>query len=509
MPTIPILGLPTSDVVPGQYAQVNFAQGAAGASSGIRKALIIANWTSSDGAGASNTVYGPDTPVTLQSDGDAATLLGKRSEARRAYKRFAKFNNVTPLYVLTVPDAGGTAATGTITFTNAATAAGFARVYVGEEFVDTLISSGDAATAIATAVIANVNSKQDWPVVASSGGTGIVTLTAAQTGVRGNWIRFSARVFGTGVATTVTPTAHGFMTGGVGVDTWTTALTKIIASRFYYIVSADDGGQAGTGLAALETQVSTQAQPASGIRQRIFVGSVDTLANTITLATGVKGNNARVEYINGPSFDCVPVELAAEAAAQYALGEAQSVPECNFNGIGAGGQWGVKAPLNATASTHANLVSALSNGVTPVQFDDKGNTFIVKRVTSYSSTGGQADYRIRDAHKVSICDFFADDLVARGSAAMQKKTIADDPKVGTPIRASNVITPREVTAIATKLAREYADNNLLQNVQATIDGAETLRDASAPTRFVTRVQPTPADILDQQVWYVDQLSFTG
>jgi phage tail sheath gpL-like len=513
MPTIPILGLPSTDVVPGQYAQVNFAQGAAGGSSGLRKALIIANFTSTDGIATADTLYGPDTPVVLASDADAVALFGKRSEARIAYKRFVRANGVTPVYVLTVADPAGTAAKLAITFTGTATATGFVRVYCGDRFVDVLISTGDTPTVIATACAAAVNSQQDWPVVGSFL-AGVLTMTAAQTGVRGNWLRGSARVYGAGVGVTSSATAQGFFTTGATVDTWTTALTKIIALRFYYIVSACDGGQSDTGLLALATQISSQGQAATGIRQRVFVGSVDTNANTITIANGAtKGNNARIEYINGPAFDRTPLELAAEAAGAYALLESSSVPECNFNGLGSDANtsflWTVPAPLNASAMTHPNMVASLASGVTPIGVGANGGSYIVKRITSYCLTNSQADYRIRDAHKVTVCDFFADDLITRGSAAMSRKVLGDDPKNGQPIRVPNLITPREITAIAQKLTREYGDNGLLQDVQNTIDGISTIRDGTAPTRTITRVQPKPSDISDQQVWVIDQLSFTG
>src|SRR6185436_17353716 len=107
---------------------------------------------------------------------------------------------------------------------------------------------------IATAAITAINAKTDWPAVASSGGSGVITLTAQQKGLRGNWLRYGASVLGSGVKTTSSQGPMAFMTGGTTTDTWTTALSTIAALRYYYIASADDGGQSATGLTALLTQ---------------------------------------------------------------------------------------------------------------------------------------------------------------------------------------------------------------------------------------------------------------
>jgi len=83
MSSIPVIGLPASDMVPGAPLQINFAAGLSGLGATALRALIIGNWIMATGAGASDTLYGPDTLVPMLGEDDAATLAGPRSEARR------------------------------------------------------------------------------------------------------------------------------------------------------------------------------------------------------------------------------------------------------------------------------------------------------------------------------------------------------------------------------------------------------------------------------------------
>lgn len=79
----------------------------------------------------------------------------------------------------------GVQASGTVTITGPATAAGTIALYIAGQRVTVPVASGDAATAIATAIAAAINAATDLPVTASST-TGVVTLTARWKGLTGN-----------------------------------------------------------------------------------------------------------------------------------------------------------------------------------------------------------------------------------------------------------------------------------------------------------------------------------
>lgn len=494
--SIVLTGLAASDPVPGVYMQVDFAQGAAAGDSSPRSIVVLANRTTAGSATVDTVIYGPDTTIPLQTEDDMIALGGTGSEAHRMFRRIAKVNKDTSVYWLFVTESVGAAATGTVTIANASTGASTHRLWVGDEYVDTSIASGDAAIAIATAIVTSVNSMTHWPVTAANGGTAVVTLTAKQKGLRGNWIRFQAAIFGT-TATTTTATTDAFLASGTTADSNTAALATILPKKFYYIVSAaEDATQFG----AVVSQVNTQAAPTTGIRQRAFAGSVDTLANATTVATGI--NAARAEIAWQEKGPLTPAELAANNAAVFSLFETSPNPRTNFANFGNDAvsqqYWKVARPrLDSAVPTRTSIKSALNNGLSPIGVNPNGTTYLVQRITSRSLSGSTADYRIRAAHKVTICDYFADDLQAKLVLQNAGKRIADDPARGARPPGPSVVTPTVVRGQVFGLLNDYDQNDLLQNLADIKNGTVVQRETNPTTRMTVRIPLQPCDNLEQ------------
>jgi phage tail sheath gpL-like len=260
--SIPLTGLASNDPVPGNYIEVNFAQGLASSGATDYPIMLIGNALSTGAAMSDGYIYGPDTTVPLTSETDAIALFGQGSELHRMFKRAIKVNQSTAIYAIAVLESVGAQATGTITVTGTATASATCRVIIGGEPVDASIVTGDTPTVIAASIAAAVNSKPDWAVTASST-AGVVTITAKQKGPRGNFLRFSARLLNA-CGVSVTPSGlSNALTGGTTADSNTNALATLSAQRFYQLVSAaEDATQVG----ALAAQVDTMAAPLVGLR---------------------------------------------------------------------------------------------------------------------------------------------------------------------------------------------------------------------------------------------------
>ena len=189
--SIVVTGIPADYPNPGDFVEVNYAQGASGGNAGPYDVLLICNKLSS-GAGAVETLYGPDTPVQLQKEEDCIAIAGPGSEAHRLYRAFRVANTVSRLFMIFVTQSGGAQATLALTLATTATGNGNLRVYVGggfvpgEEFVDVPIFLNDTPDAVKARALDLINARTYWPVIASSGGTGIISLTAKQNGTRGN-----------------------------------------------------------------------------------------------------------------------------------------------------------------------------------------------------------------------------------------------------------------------------------------------------------------------------------
>ena len=493
--SIPLTGLESNNPVPGNYVEIRFAQGPASAGAGNYSVLLLGNKLSTGSADVDGYVYGPDTNVPMTSEADAIALFGAGSELHEMVKTFLKVNRSTALYAAPVKESVGSKASGVISITGTATASATLRIHVKNDFVDVPVVTGDTASAVAAAAVLLINAKTSWSVVASSN-SGDITLEAKQKGLRGNLIRFSARVLNS-CGLTVTPTANATaLSGGTTADSNANVLDAISGTRYYYIVSAADDV---TQLGALGTQIDTLSGPLVGLRQRGIGASVDTIANATSVATAI--NKARMELVWQPNSDLTPAELASNAAAVYSLYEAGLVPRCNFSGFGndavTSQSWLVKAPKSGSSPTQSQQKAALNNGITPIAVGRAGATYLVKRVTTRSLNGSVNDYRIRDSHKVTIADRFADDLAAKQVAQFSGKLIGDDPAQGQRTPGALVTTPKVLKAMVAQLVREYAANDLLENEEQIISGIVTVREAAPNTRLSVRVPLDFIDILDQ------------
>jgi phage tail sheath gpL-like len=369
--------------------------------------------------------------------------------------------------------------------------------------MDVSVTSGDLQTAIATNIAAAVNTQSKWPVTASVA-TNVVTITARQKGPRGNSLRISAQAIGS-FTTTVSPTIPTALTGGTTADVATNALAAITAKRFYYQALAFEDA---TNIGLVVTQATANAAPTIGIRQRVFAGANDTTGSSaITLATGVNMNAVRAELVWQADSDLTPAEIAAHMAGIYALYEAQPRPRLNFNfyGDASSESWAIRAPRKGTAPTRPQILAALQNGVTPIASRSNGSAYLVKRITSRSLNGATQDYRIRDSHKVTVMDNYADDLAAKVAPLLVDAAIGDDPGPND-LPAPGVVTPRQIKAAASQLVGVYDDNGLVQNAAVIKASIVVQRSLVARTRMTGRIPIQTIDVLDQVGLELDQVA---
>lgn len=506
MADIVLTGLSSSDPIPGQYAEIVFGAENATRANLERTMILVGNKLSTGSATAETVIYGPDTTVPMSTESDVTTLFGSGSELHREFRRAVKHNPFAKIYAIAMAENGsGVAGTGTVTITGPASAAGAVRVFVADEFVEVAFISGDSATTIAAALVTQINAQSHWPCTASNS-AGVITLTSKQKGARANFIQYSAAVkpfAGTGVG--ASPAASSLFTSGAGVDSLTNVLAALDGKFFYYhVVPSEDA----TELGKYKTFIDTQALPINGLRQRFVFGSIDTVGNTITITTAI--NFARAECIWQYVSDVPPCELAAAGAASYLLGESGSIPKCNFDfyGEATGELWSIKAPLSGLQPTRIQIQAALNAGITPITSRPSGSTYLVKRCTTKFKTGSVVDYRVRDSHKVTICDFYTDDLLAIFALQFHGKNLTDDPKTKEEVLGANVVTPRNIRTATNGLTDDYFAAGLLQKIEG-VDGTKALteaqRDSVVPTRVTARVPLYPIDILDQIAVRVEQV----
>lgn len=504
MSDIVLTGLASNDPVPGDFLEVFWAQGPVSGANVTRSILLCANKTASGTATADTVIYGPDTVVQCSTEADVKTLFGSGSEMHIAWRRITKANPTTAVYCLAVAESAGTKATGTLTIATTATGAGTLRVLIGDFPVEVAIASGDTATVIATAFVAECNRFPFLPVVASNV-SGVITFTAKNFGPRGNQIRFFAQIIAAAsIATTVSPTVDTALSSGATLDSVVNALATIAGRFYYYQVWAQADS---TNAPLITAQLDAQAAPLVGNRQRGYFGQVGSVSTAN--AAAVTANTALVEWAWSENNPRTALEIAALYAAVIALEEIPDNPRTNFAGYGLAAEesrWDLPAPrADADAPTRAELVSALNNGVTPIGVTAGKKTYIVKRVTTRSLTAGVNDYRIRDAHKVTICHRFADDLLARIRLSYNGFRIADDPPRGKSLPGPRVLCPAMLRGNLNGLLEIYFGRSLIQNLDRTVANAVVQRSSANRARMETRVPLEPIDNFEQSATAIDQL----
>jgi phage tail sheath gpL-like len=501
--SVALTGLTAADPRPGNFLQINFAVGQVSGSQGTRAALLIGNMLPAGDATAATKVYGPVSDPPAQTEDDVIARVGAGSELHRMWRAFTKNNKSTPVYLMPTTQSAGAAATLAVTLTGTATTAGTVRVFVGTHSVDVAVASGDTATVVAASITAAVNANVNWPVTASTA-SGTLTFTAKQLGLRGNFLRASVAVIA-GAGITSTAALPAYFTGGTTEDDWTTALATLATKSFYYNVSASNTA----GLTALVAQVSQQQLPLTGIRERVFAGSNGTSSSAITIATAL--NAARLEIVRSEESDWTPAEIAAHAAGAYALEELGTVPRHNFSGYGndpaTALTWLLPAPRSGKAPTPASLLADLNNGVTPIGVTAQGGTYIVKRITSRSLSGANADYRIRDAHRVTETDFFADDLLAKLSLQFAGcDLLADLGPTDIPPDNPRWTCPRFLRNAIVSLIDVYAGRARMKNAAAVKAGLVVQISSGNPNAVEIRVPFQNIDILDKTMTALDQVA---
>lgn len=503
--SVPILltGFSESDPVPGVYFQINHAVGEGSTSNAEYALLLVGNKLSSGDATLDTEIYGPLSTLPLLSDADWVSRFGSGSELHRMYLASKIVSPNMTRYAIAVTESVGTQATATVTFVGVASGAGNVRVYVGKEYVDVPIASGDSIASMASALSTAINQKTTWGVTAGAA-LGVTTITAKQRGLRGNDLRVMATITG-GITTTVSPTTDTAFSGGTTADSFTAALSTIASKRYYYIVSPT----ADTTLnGAILTQLNSVALPLNGnLTQRLVAGSVATLGTAT--AAAITHNGARMELVHHEKCPWTPAEIAAHMATIYLYEEASDVT--NFAGYGKDTQsellWGIPASrVTTTHPTRTALVSALNNGVSPIAVDNNGKTYLVNRITTKSLTSSAVDYRIRDSHKVTVCDKYADTGKALITLRYPRHKISDNPASNAPPLPGNVVYPQLIKQCLSEVVTTFYDRGLVENPDEIIAGIVCQREANPRTRITAIVDLQTIDNFYQAGFITNQVS---
>lgn len=456
MGQILIAGFSSTDKRPGFYGEIKYGTGAQSASS-IPLLLLLVGLAASD---ASQSAVANTELVDVYSDDDAEAAFKSGTELSCMCYDALAIEGVQ-IKAICVANAGGAvAASATITFAGTPTATGTWQIKIGGKLYTGTITASDTATTIATAVRDAINQDTKCPLSATSA-LGVVTCTSKSTGARGNQhiIRKDDKLLAAGVTCAIaggTALASGGvpLTGGTGVETYTTLLATLRPSGFDRIALAANDA---TSLAAWETQLDAQAGPTEGLHQQVVLGANGTLTAAQSVAQTTL-NNPLFQLAWNLNGETHPSRVAAQFAALRTQTE-QSDPAAAFDGAVLPS---VAPQQRADWPTHATIVSALNTGVTPVTTGPDGKARVERSITTKSLTGTTPDYRTLDTAEVTVPQFVFKDLKLGWQTEFlpSNPRCAADPAEGERPRASGVATPSMWNSYVEAKLRRYEQGDI-------------------------------------------------
>lgn len=477
--------LPANVRVPLFYAEMDNTQ--AGYFTQNKRALLVGQKLAS-GTGAVNTPY-------LVSTTDAAkTLFGVGSMLARMHALYRLQDSFGEVWCIAVADAGaGVQATGTITVTGPATAAGTISLYIGGQLVSVAVGASDSANTIAAAINTAIGAATDLPVT-STVATNVVTLTCKWKGPTGNDITVldSFRGFAGGqilpAGVSLAYTGSGLLAGGTTNPTLTgNVITAMGDDEYDYVIHPYTDS---TSLDAWQTEYNDSVGRWAWSRQ-VYGHVYTALRGTLSaLTTAGALRNDPHQTIAGIDVDTPNPcwEYAAAYGGANALGlnvdvarPTQTLPLT-----------GILAPRAGKRFLLTERQSLLNYGIA-TSFISGGLLRVERAITTYQKNAwNQADPSYLDSETLHTLTEITRRLRNRITQKYPRHKLAND---GTRFGAGQaIVTP---SVIRGELIAEYADMEeigLVENAKLFAKYLIVERDSGNPNRINVLLPP---DLVNQ------------
>jgi phage tail sheath gpL-like len=470
------MALPTGNLVPGVFNEIDGSKADGGVSAGGFDAVIIAQRTSA------GTVSANDYTI-VNSDGDGQTKCGVGSIASNMLTEWFK-NNSTPVYVALLDDDGGAvSATRELTFTGPATEAGTIFLYINGTLIRVGVDSGDTETDIATNTAAAITANVTLPYTATSA-LGVVTCTAKNGGTIANNIdvRVNYNV-GEALPAGVTFAAAVGTTGATDPDISTAIAAIPDETVAMWISSLSDT----TSLGLLKAELDDRWLETSQLYGTAFFG-VDQAASSAVVAIGDAQNSAQLCGVESGTDNPTPAYLkVAQVSAKCALTLAVD-PARPATTLEVEGALADKAS-DRYSDAERNLI--LQSGISTTKTDSSNTVRIERMVTTYKKNGaGADDTAFQNLNTVYQLRFMSLSFINWILVRYPRHKLADD---GITYGAGQfVVTPNDLKAAAIGWYDALSELAIVDPAKRALFIEETLfwRDATNRSRVNDILSPT-------------------
>jgi len=461
--------IPIDIRTPGQFLEFDTSRAVQGLPAIKHKILVIGQKLAA-GTVAANVL----TRITAAPQAEAA--WGRGSMLSAMFDALKKANSYTESWGIALDDlVAGVVATGTITITGVATAAGIINLYIGGKKVTAAVASGASVTVVAAAIAAAINADTTLPVTAVAA-VGVVTITARHKGLNGNFIdlRLNYNVGETlpaGIAAAIV-----VMAAGAGNPDLAPTIAALGDNQFHTIICAYTDT---ANLALLETELARRDGPLVMKEGQAFAAVAGTLADGTTL--GDARNSPFLTIMGVQKSPAAPWVVAAVTGAVDAYEPDPARPRQTLV------LTGIPAPADANRYTMSERNIHLYDGISTYTVDDGGNCLIERLITTYKTNPqGVADTSMLDIETMRTRAYLRYSVRARFALKYPRHKLAND---GTQFAAGQaVITPKIAKAELIALFQDWELAGLVENRAQFIADLIVERDAD-PNRLNAIIPP--------------------
>jgi len=441
--------IPINILTPGQFIEFDGSRAIQGLPLVPHRILVIAPRLTTGTLAAL-------TPMPVRSAIEGEAFCGRGSLGAAMIAMAKRANPYTEMHVIGVADNGvGVAATGTLTVTGPATAAGTLNIYIAGQRVQVGVANGDVQNSIATAINAAVNADTSLPVT-SGVSTNVVTLTARNKGTTGNDIDVRLNYnFGDSTPAGVAVAIVAMASGATNPDV--TTVTAAIADTHYHTIITPWTDTAN--LTVLENFLLDRWGGMVQKEGHAFAGAAGTHGVIASLGSG--RNSAFVSIIGTQKSPHPPWLFAASLGAIDA-GQAEDPSNTNRPR-----QTlvlpDILPPRLQDRYTRLERNTHLASGVATIVVDDGGLVRIERVVTTYKTANAVPDTSYQDVEILRVLAYLRFSTRARIALRFPRHKLASD---GTPIPPGQpIVTPRVIRDELITLFIDWQGAGLVEGIE--------------------------------------------
>lgn len=489
MPEIGFSQIPGNTLVPFFYAEFD---GGVSPANENQNSLIIANTVTAQ----------PAVPVYCPTIAQAIALCGAGSLVTAMVEAYLSKDSAAPLYILPLADDGaGVAATGNLSFTGPATAAGTLALYIAGQSVPVAVTAAMTAAQLATAVIAAITAWKSangvfLPVTAAVDGVNNfqVNLTARNKGTPGNSIDLRLNYRGpqggeatpAGINVAVTPMANG------ATDPSLATLDGILGDTNYDFIGHPWSSAAQ--LNSLQTLMASRWAFNRQVYGHTWAAKMDADATGATnLAFGATRNDPHAEVTSYEPAPAAPWVVAAGFMASGAI-SLRADPNRPLQTLGVTGPL---APPMTARYTWATKNALLAAGMALMDYNADGTCKILRAVTTYQKNpAGVPDASYRDTETLYGLMYFIRRMKAAVSIAYPRAKLADDgTNFGAGTTFTNgladqpIATPNGVRSVLIAEYDRMVDEGIVEDTATFARGLKVQRNSEDDSRLDILLDP--------------------